>query len=221
MNLTLSDILSKVGGYVDQDTTLPSGTELTTRVNLVQRSTNEWANAYDWKVLRSTQKVLGTISMSSIGLPTNFRKMQSPVYDLAISLSGSSNDYFLIDPKDRFTKLSTDRYIIQEGNSDTGFYLTINPPLASLASLQFDIQSFPSSLATLNSKSVCPSPEYEATRTIAYILEQRSDPRFPQVKTDADKILLTMIEDEASPTKAELNRVPDQFEQAGFVIGEY
>ena len=84
-------------------------------------------------------------------------------------------------------------YII--GDDSAGRSLVLNPPLASGASIAFDFQSYPSSLATLTDISVCPQPDYLVKRSIAYVLEARSDTRFPKVKQDADVILQKMIEE--------------------------
>lgn len=217
MAQTLNQILADVAAYLDKDTTLATGTELTVRVNLINQSLREWGDAYQWDSLRFTTAPSFTVSMTSVALPTNFKKLMSVPVDRALL---SSNDYPQINPSDRFEKLSTERYTYIMGDQSIGYSLNINPPLASGVSLVLDYQAFPSSMATLNDISVCPQPEFITKRTIALILESRADTRFPQLKADADKLLRTMIEEQDSPSGGELNKVPTYHEKIGFRIGE-
>ena len=216
MSITLNGILQKIGSYVDQDTTLPTGTDLTTRVNLVNRALNEWADTYEWKQLRRTYSPTVLLSMVSVGLPSDFKRLMGAIYDQSIT---SSNQYVEIRPEERFIKLSSDKYVVVWGDPAAGTYININPALGSGASIVMDYQSYPSSLATLQDVSQVPHPEYLAQRAIAYILESRSDSRFPSAKADADRMLQSMIEEEAAPTGGQNNRVPDYFRSNNFRVG--
>jgi len=216
-NKTLNQVLQDVGAYIDQDTTLPTGTELTVRVNLVNQSLDEWGNAYQWKQLRVIYSPTFALSATSIGLPTNFKKLMSPPYDISLT---SDNKYIEIRPEERFNKLSTDKYSYILGNEAGGKALIINPALTSGASLVLDYQSFPSSMATLQDVAVTSNPEFLVKRTIAYILEARADQRFPLVKAEADRIISTAIEEEDTPSGGMDNRVPDFARSGSFRIGE-
>jgi len=217
---TLEQVLKDVGAYVDQDTTLPTGTELTVRVNLVNQALDEWQNAYEWKVLRERHTVSFAFSGTSTALPDRFKKLMTPPYDLS---KQSDNRYVEIDPDERFNRGSSEKYSWIDGNDVAGRALIWNPALASGASLAYDIQTYASALATLADTSVCHNPNYLVKWTIATVLEARSDPRFPQVKAAADRLLQTMIEEEATPTGGMHNRIPDWTRRphdAQFRLGE-
>ena len=216
MTLTLEDILQRIGGYVDQDTSTPTGTDLTTRTNYVNRAINEWASAYQWRPLRKKFEATVLLSATSIGLPTNFKKLMSPAYDMSKS---TPDEYREIRGEEKYLKNSSDKYVVVRGDIAAGRYIEVNPPLASGASLVMEYQSFPSSLATLTDVPQIPDPEYLVQRSIAYVLESRSDTRFPQVKSDADRLLSQMIEEEIAPSGGQNNRVPDTYRRNNFRIG--
>lgn len=213
---TVTSILQSVGAKVDQDTALPSGTELTVRVNYVQQSQQDWADAYPWDILRKTHTVTVLLSMTSIGLPSNFERLLTPPYDASLT---AGNRYNQINVSDRFNKIATDKYSIVHGDSAEGKYLTINPGLPSGASLVFDYLSTPSSLATTSDTTICPSDRFLIERTTYYVLEARSDQRFPIVEARSNSLLEQLIEDENTPTGGENNRVPDWQRSTGFRIG--
>ena len=216
MAQTLQNILDDVASFIDQDTTLATGTELTIRVNFVNQALKEWSNAYQWKSLRVTHSPSFSLSAISLGLPTNFKKLMSPVYDMSKT---TENEYPEIRAWERFTKVSTDRYVYQSGDDASGYYLTINPALVSGASIVLDYQSHASSMATLADICVCPQPQFVSRKVIGYILESRSDARFPQINAEADRLLLNMIEEENAASGGENNRTPDIFRQIKFRVG--
>lgn len=217
MQKTLQSILDDIGAYVDQDTTTPTGVELTTRINFVNQSLTEWGESYQWAQLRVLSNLTFSFSGTSFALPTNFKKLMSFPTDVS---QNTDNQYIQIKPQDRLSYPSLNKYCYIIGDDSAGRSLVLNPPLASGASIAFDFQSYPSSLATLTDISVCPQPDYLVKRSIAYVLEARSDTRFPQVKQDADVILQKMIEEENAPSQAEINRIPYWKNQRNFVIGE-
>lgn len=217
MAKTLQNILDDVAAYLDQDTTLATGTELTVRVNLVDQALREWGESYEWKQLRVPFSPTVLLSMTSIGLPANHKKFMSALYDKSLS---ASNEYLEINPSDRFSKLSTDKYFYIQGNEATGKYLIINPALTSGVSLVGDFQSYPSSMATLADTSVVPDTNFLVKRTIANILSARSDSRFPTLKAEADDSLANMIENEATPSGGENNRTSNWMNRNNFKIGE-
>lgn len=211
MARTVSDILEKIGAYVDQDTDLPDEPELSVRISYIDDAQDEWAGAYTWEALR-TKGSLSATSGASYGLPTDFRDLMSPVFDVTLD---DDNEYPEVKPADRFKKASTDKYCYIVGDT-----ITINPPPTSAASLLFDYQKIPTALVSTNQISPIPRPEYLVKRGIAYVLESRSDTRFPQVKEDSQIMLDRMIEEEDVPSGGQLNRVPDWQRSQGFTLGE-
>lgn len=213
---TLQTVLQNIASYINQDPTLQTGTDLTSQVNLVNQSQNEWADTYQWSILRKPYSPSYAVSAVSIGLPSTFKKMMSPLADYQTI---PPTIYSEVDPSERMYKLTTDKYCYLTGDDGTGHALIVNPPLPSGASLQLDLQVQPTALATLSDVVTCPSVQFLTLRTISKILSARSDPRFPQIKADSDDIMASMIEEEMAGSKGKTNRTPDQFSRVGFRIG--
>ena len=220
---TLLQILQGVGAYVDQDRTAPTGTDELGRVELVDQALTEWGNAYQWKQLRNQSPVTFVFSGTSFALDIRFKKLMSQIVDVT---KQDANEYVEIEPQERFSRASlsrgtslSNRFVYIIGNDVTGRALVLSPALPSGASLNYDWQAFPSSMATLTDICVCPHPEFIIKRTIGLILETRSDTRFPQVKADADTLLARMIEEEQSSSLGENNRIQDWARQANYSVG--
>lgn len=210
MARNVTQMLQAVGAYVDQSIDLPTDDELTSRISYLDQAQEEWAESYDWDVL----KVATTVGASgaSCALPSNFKKMKSPLYDTT-----NNNTYEEIPASERYLKNSADKYVCVLGNAVTGKYLVINP--TSVVTLSFDYLSFPTSLASLQDQTTCPNPKFIEERTIAYVLESRSDPRFPQVKADAQRTLNNMMTDQDAGSGGQSNTIPS-FTEGVYVIGE-
>lgn len=214
---TLNSVLNDVAAFIDQDTALATGTELTVRINLVNQAQNEWAEAYQWKQLKTPANLTFALSATSIGLPTNFDRLVSPIYDVSVT---PNTVYPQIYAQDKFKHNDQDKYVLVEGNDVSGKYLTFNPGMASGMSLNYYYQATPSSLATLQDIPTCPSSMFLTKRTIAYILQSRSDSRFPTLKAESDDMLSNMIDDEAAIPMSQDNRVSDVFRSNNFRVGQ-
>lgn len=215
----LESILQEVGAVVDQDPATPSGDDLTVQVKYAALALEEWGNAYQWKQLKVQHDLGFTLSGTSIGLPGNFKDFMSPMYEHSPGLD-AADEYQVIPPEGRFRKHSTDKYLVLMGDDLRGRWLKINPAMKSGFSGVMDLQVYPSAMATLADICVCPNPEFIVRRTAAFILESRSDPRFPLMKAEADKLLARMIEEEDAPSLAETNRIKEWPIEDGFVLGE-
>lgn len=218
MQKTLQQILQDIGALIDQDTTLPTGTELTVRVAYANKALEQWGKSYEWKSLRRPDFAPTVLlSATSFALPVDFVKPMSALVDVSKT---TDNVYEFIDADERFAKLSSDRYAYVTGDPSTGYSLIVNPAVISGASLVMDYRGAPSSMATLQDICVCPDPDYIVKRAEAMILEARSDPRYPTSKEEARQSLAAMIEDQDAGSQGETNQVPDRYKQSGFVIGE-
>lgn len=220
MARTLSDILSDVGAYVDQDTTLPTagGTEETVRINFVGQALREWEDSYDWLQLRKIGALSVGLSATSAALPANFKKLMSPLYDMSQAVS-TAREYVEVTADEQYSRSRSDKKIWTGGDEAQGYYVGSFGFTSGFSGV-FEYQAHPSSLATLTDTAVIPNSNYLVKRTIAYILEARTDSRFPEVKQDADRELQRMIEFEDTPSGGEDNRIKDWPRSTGFVIGE-
>jgi len=214
---TLSNVLQDISSIVNQDPALPTGTDLSMQVNLANQALNEWGEAYQWAQLR----VVGfapsiLLSTTSTALPSNFEKLMSRPFDV----TNNTINYEEIRPENRFTKDINERYCYTGGDDAVGHYIVFNPPLASGASINFDFQSVPSSMVTLQDVLVCPSKNFIVHRVIGKIYESRSDPRFQTFKSYADGAMVQLIQEEATVSGAMTNQVPVQDKKFGFRIGQ-
>jgi hypothetical protein len=217
---TVADILRSVASYINQDPTLPTGTDLTMWIDLINQSQEEWADSYIWrKTLTRTNEVTVNNSQVSVGLPVGFERLLSPVFDYSGGLSNPYR-YYEIKPAIRFLKEETEKYVYKMGSEAEGQYLKINPALASGASIVFDYLSRPSSLATLNDAVTCQSDQFLVLRTVSKILSSRSDPRFTIVFETSNTLLGHMMDDEAAETGGEDNEMRSTLERKGFRPGE-
>lgn len=212
---TLQNILQDIGAILNQDTTLPTGTDLTMQVNLVDQALKEWGEAYEWKQLRVTGFSPSILSsMTSLGLPTNYEKLMSPPRDVVNNFT-----YEELRPELRFTKDVADKYCYTGGDDAIGHWITFNPALPSGASIVFDYQSTPSSMATLQDVLVSPSKNFIVQRVLAKIYESRQDPRFPQFNSEANNAMVQMIQEESALSGAQKNKAVTYYEKINFRIG--
>jgi hypothetical protein len=68
--------------------------------------------------------------------------------------------------------------------------------LASGASVQFTYYSSPATVSSASDLIPLPDPTYVVQRSLYYLLKSREDGRFPEAKTESDRILARMIEHE-------------------------
>lgn len=212
--MTLETILQRIGAYVDQSDTTPTSTDLTVRTKYVNQGYEQWAMTFDWGVLRiEAGTTISVASTVSIGLPTNFKKLASPLYDYGTGDKVIPDEYPEISPEERYNKLDTDKYCYLIGNAVEGQALIVPKGLASGASIKYMMYSFPSSLATLQDIPVLANPNFLVEYGIAKVLEARGDSRFPQAQATADRTLQNMLENEYSRGGGRENRVPNYYER--------
>lgn len=197
MAVTLDYLQGQVAALVDQnqDTSDISTDDYSLRLNYFNRAFNEWAESYDWSELYKEYNALVSTSTgnASIALPADFRKLAS--FPL-ITWTGSTTDKFpQVDPINDGQFSDTDKRAWIIGGPSSGYVLRVfGVTLASGSSVKVPYYSSPQSLASPANIVNIPNPEYLVQRTIAYIWQGREDPRFPDAKAEADRILLNMIE---------------------------
>lgn len=191
--------MQAVAATVNQEATAPaaSSTENALWLAFLNRGVREWSEAQDWDVLRKTF-VPGVTGMScaTVSLPQDFKKLAaSPVIHLDGAAEGGEEIPEILY-EERGLYNPTDKYVYQVGNTSDGFSLVFHPgTLSSGASLEIPYYSVPTSLASPNDVPITLDSEYLIDRTIAYIFEARSDPRFQGQESKARERLLQMIED--------------------------
>lgn len=200
---TLSQVLIDANSYLDLEAAEPTGTDLAVRINYAQQAINEWGAAYNWRQLNQHLEI--TPSMASISLPSTFRRLLSPPQ--VLNGNGVWEKYPEILVEEKYDKDYDDKYCYIQGNPAEG-YVAIFNNLASSASLSIDFQRYPSNVATLTDTVEVDDGEYIKMKVISYVLQSRSDDRFPIVDADANRMLSNMIGREMNRTPGGSGSVP-------------
>ena len=198
---TLSAILIACNAYTDLEASLPTGTELTTRAEFAKQAVREWANAYQWPELSKRYEVLGT--SATLSLPSDFAEFESAPQQ---NENGAWIEFPEIKEKDRYGKGASDKYCILTGNKALGFTAVFNY-LTTTATLSISYQAQPSLMASLSDTCVVPDSEFVKTKVISYVLQSRSDDRFPTVNAEANRLLQNMIGRTMASPKGGVNQM--------------
>lgn len=196
LNLTLDNIQSRIAAVLDQneDTSDISSADYSLRRTYINMAQHEWAETYDWKTLyrESNLRVSTSTGNASVVLPADFRKLAAMP---RITYDGVTTENFPeIRPQEKHMYDSTDNYIYILGDQNTNHIMFVNAgTLASGASISLPYYRSPASLVSPADVAMCPNPEYLVQRTLAYVWESQADERFPQAKTEADKILQNLL----------------------------
>lgn len=200
--MTLQEILIACNAYTDLEATLPTGTELTTRAEFAKQAVREWAAAYQWPELSRKYEVLGT--SATLSLPDDFAEFEVAPQQLE---NGAWYEFPEIKQKDKYNKGDSDKYCYLSGDKAVGFTAVFNY-LTSTATLSIVYQAQPSLMATLADTCIIPDPEFVKTKIISYVLQSRSDDRFPTVNAEANRLLQNMIGRSQASPKGGINRMP-------------
>ena len=211
---TLSDILYSANSFLDLEYALPTGEELSTRVNFADQAVKDAASIYRFKEFE-TVHYPSTSTLLSISLPSNFRELSSSPAEM--DTSGTYKAFPQVRLEEIADNVNKDNdfcYLL--GNKMEGHTLVFNG-LTANATLSLQYQRFPSGLATLTDVIELPDPEYVKQKLISYVLQSRSDDRFEIAEADAQRRLLNMVSRQMIQPKGGVNRTPTN---QNFVIGE-
>lgn len=222
---TVDQIMTMVAATVNQEATSPSAgsSEYNLWLEYINRAIDEWGQAHDWDVLRQTfYPVVTGISVATVSLPDNFRKLSGAV---KLGLYNKENwEEFPIElPERTGSHSANDKFLIIQGDTSVGRSLLFHPgTLASGASLAIPYFATPTSVASPAQITPVPDPQFVTDRTIAYIFESRSDPRFQIVENKARDRLLMMIENANAATYdsySNQNPIQNTLQRINFRIG--
>ena len=194
--MTLETILQRIGAYVDQDSTTPTGTDLTVRMSYVNQAYDEWANSYEWRSLKRSYGLMASEALSTISLPSDFSRLESPLMNWGDDGRIIPEEYELVEMADRRSYTTSDKYCYIEGNAASGYFMRLTKPIEAGSSVIFDYTIKPVELGSVGQTPLIDDPQFLVQRGIAYVLEARGDSRFPQAKADAEKLLGRMVENE-------------------------
>jgi len=203
MSITLNEILIGVNAYTDLEATAPTGTELTTRAEFAKQAVREWAEYGSWHELSKTY-VVDPSTLASISLPTDFAELEAAPQQLE---NGVWIEFPEIKPKDRYGYGDSDKYCYLLGDKAKGFTAVFNYLTAS-ATLSIPYQAQPSVMATLADTCIVPDPDFVKTKVISYVLQSRSDDRFPTVDAEANRLLANMYGKQMKTPAGGINKMP-------------
>lgn len=218
MSWSLLDLQNQIASEMDQSATAPTqgGTDWNIRLNALNRSLFDWAEAYDWQTLHRVFNGLVSTSSAnaSIVMPSNFKKL-----DGTPLIAGEKYTPVNISRNGVYT--TSDRIANLLGNEKDGQVLYIPfGTLSSGASVQYPYWSSPVSLASATDLTECPDPTFLVQRALYYLYKGREDGRFPEAKVESEKILARMIENENTLGRGHSdNQVHNHNSDRGFRIG--
>ena len=202
----LSQILTDVNSYVDLDASEPTGTELAVRTNYANQAVREWASAYEWDQLKVRHLYYATAA--TMPLPSAFRDMINAPRDI------NNNVYIQVKSEEAIKRNSSEAYFYLTGTPN-GYQLTFNSFTGGTLSMMY--QRYASGMATLTDICEVPDPEYVKMKVSSYILQSRSDDRFPSVEATANTMLQNMIGRAMRPLGGGVNTTP---RRETYVMGE-
>ena len=225
MRLQVTDIMKRVATTVNQEATAPTtgSAEYELWLEYINRGVMEWSEANDWESMRKIffPEVTG-VSVATVLLPLDFKKLAAAPRLYVDDRVGGYEFPEIIEEQGGLQSHNS-LYITQTGNYSSGIALIFNPAtLASGASLAIPYYSMPTSISSPTEVPIVDDAQFLVDRTIAYILEARSDARFQIQENRARERLLMMIEN-ANLAKyssyAGPNPVIGTERRAGFRIG--
>jgi hypothetical protein len=210
MSRTLSQLLADVNAYVALDPSVPTGTDATTWTNYANQavlkagSDTSLPQFHVSQVTTTSGGPNSLATLASLSLASNFREFEAaPRADLG---GGIYETYPQIAPVDRFSKQTTDKYCYVLGNPAQGY--TVINRLAANVTLYLEYQRFPSGFATLTDQCELDDDTYVVEQVKSYILQARSDDRFPSIEANANFLLKNMNGRQARQPGGGVNTTP-------------
>ena len=200
----LTDLQERIASVVDQSDAAPTAGDDTwdLRLKYLSRAQNKWSQSYDWNALYKEVNTLTSqaTSNTSITMPSDYLKLAG---EPKAATSGTNEQaYPQVDPKTREQYSASDVYCYELGNPKDGYTIVLQPgSLISGASIFYNYYAHAGTLASPADVSMCPDPEYLVSEAIAQLWEAREDPRYPEMKSEADRRLAQLIENENTPGK--------------------
>ena len=209
---TLLQLLSSMAIHINGDTTAPTvgDDEYLLWAEAVNQTQDDWAGVdYNWPQLRKTLNTTILVSGTSVGLPTDFRKL-----DGYPEFNGVAFPEVRPEEVTRFS--STDALVTIDYNTN---YLSVSPARASTESVAIRYHSRPTSLATTTAISLCPSDNYLVFGAVGKVLLSRDDGKYVEFESKADTLLQQMLGQDVHEGEQMDTRVKSRQELSGFTLG--
>ena len=181
---------------IDEATANIDSTDYSLRLNYINQAQLEWAEIQDWQTLFKEYNMLVSTSTgnASITLPNDFRKLAG-LPRITIDGTTTSTIPEVLPQQDNYAPNENRMWLL--GNPNSGYVMRVfGATLASGASVKVPYFASAGSLVSPADIPVIPNTDYLVQRTISKVWEATDDPRFPQAKAEAEKILRNMMERE-------------------------
>ena len=214
MAKTVADLLKRIGVHVNGEAEAPSSgsDEEALWIECLDNAQDDWVSAHDWEVLRKTYNTTLAQSGTSLGLPSDFIKLDGyPLID--------GNEYEEIRPEEE-SLFDDENYVVVGGNEAEGYYLGIHSAPTSNVSVSVRYFSRPTALTTTTFISPCPNPNFLVASAAAKILKNRGDSKFTLFEQEANLLLARMLESETTKLDQFDNSVRDHLSKMGYRPGE-
>jgi hypothetical protein len=209
---TVLQLLSSMAIHINGDTTVPTtgDDEYLLWVESLNQAQDDWANIdYKWPQLMKTLNTTLLVSGTSIGLPSDFKKLEGyPTFNGTQFPEVSINDVARFETSDAFVSVDYN-----------GNYLAVHPARTSTETVSVRYNSRPTSLATTTSTSLCPNDNYLIYSATAKVLFSRDDGKYVDFESKADGLSQQMIGTDVHEGIQMDTRVKSAQELRGFTLG--
>lgn len=182
---TLNDILLDSASTLDLVAELPTGDELTLRINYANQAVEDAASFVQLPEFKMEYSLYVT-SILTVPLPSGFREFQENPKQLC---SGGWVEFPEIEIEDKAG--NSDYWCYVSGNKAEGHYATFNG-LSTGATLSIIYQRYPSGMATLTDVCELSDSTFVTRKIESYVLYSRGDDRFQTAEYRANTALINM-----------------------------
>lgn len=209
---TLSQLLSSMAVHINGDTDVPTtgDDEYLLWQEALNQAQDDWASVdFNWPTLRKTLNTTILVSGTSLGLPSDFRKLDGyPTFN--------GTEFPEVRPEEVARFETTDAFVTVDYNN---LSMAIQPARTSTETVGIRYWSRPTSLATTTATSLCPSDNYLIYSAAAKVLFSRDDGKYVEFETKAETLLQQMIGGAVHEGEQMDTRVKSRQELQGFTLG--
>jgi len=168
MSMDLSDLQKQLAAKLDGEATAPTvgSDDWNLRWALLNEAQRDWAERYDWEVLRKTTSTSVVSGNASYALPATFRRMERAV------VVGGTN-YHEVEPIEAaYFGSNSNQYFYVTGNPEDGYALNLNPtPTSGPTTMTYSYYTYPANLSNASSVSPISNPFFLVQSAYARLLE--------------------------------------------------
>lgn len=203
---TLEEILIDVSAVLDLEAELPSGDELTLRINYANQAIWDAADVGQLSEFRR-EYIANTSTLATLPLPADFRELEE---NPRILVGGSWIEWPEIEPKEKYKYSPAERFCYVMGDPKNGYNLILNNP-EPFATISIIYQKTPEGFATLSDICELPSPSYVARKIESYVLYSRGSEKYPEAENRAAIALQNMFSREMKTAGGQVRKTPVNF----------